>query len=74
MYLFAKEAGFKSPREFESRRLRIRKSTVNSVIFLCGDERANCFARVRDSKDFSIRALRGGKILGYVIAESRRGY
>ena len=31
----------------------------------------NCFIRVWDSKDFSLRAKRGGKVPGYVIAEKR---
>jgi len=41
------------------------------VFFNCGDERANCFARVRESKGFSIRAKRGGKAPGDVIADKR---
>ena len=51
-YLFAKEAGCKSPREFESRRFRSLKRSEN-----CGSEEVNCFTSVRDSKDFSLASL-----------------
>ena len=54
-YLTANEAGFKSPRGFESLRLRqFKNERLRAPFLFGGDERANCLARVRDSKDFSL--------------------
>ena len=43
-YLFAKEAGCKSPREFESHRFRKYKNELDFglAIFVCGGEKVPC--------------------------------
>ena len=53
MYLFAKEAGCKSPRWFESSRFRDYKNKLDlgRAIFIRGTEQVNCFTCVLDSND-----------------------
>lgn len=67
-YLFAKEAGALYPLEGSN---PSGSANVFAKLKLCEGERLNCFSRVRDSEDFSVRAKRGGKVPGYVIAEKR---
>ena len=40
-------------------------------LFIVVREKANCFAFVRESKDFSVRAERGGKVPADVIGDKR---
>jgi len=69
------ERGGKAPATVgrDSRHLHTLKkeSVVRRPFFLCGDERANCFARVQESKGFSVRAERGGKAPATVGRDSR---